>query len=113
MSMCRHSMESGLNAFLKEQAKQLGLLDLALAQFDTEYDVVWEPVRVKKNTAQYSLQPRGCTGLLDAVGYENSSTDWTKERVKALVEQQATTHGSFLYLSANMDAIAEVPVVAG
>jgi hypothetical protein len=86
----------------------------------------------------YVLVPRGNTPLLDAFGYtvtetgeklaalpehqrpskvyftiatdgqENWSREWTKERVKALTEQQQRDYGwQFTYIGANQDAFAE------
>ena len=69
MTTCRTDMEGGLNTFLAEQATQPGQLDVTLAQFDTEYELVWEPTRVTDgNVALYTLVPRGNTALLDAMG---------------------------------------------
>jgi hypothetical protein len=82
--------------------------------------------------------PRGCTALLDAMGrfitqvgeelakrdeadrpgkvivcivtdgLENSSVDWTRESVKALVEQQRDQwQWEFVFLGADIDAVQE------
>lgn len=90
----------------------------------------------------YTLVPRGNTPLLDAVGMtvtetgeklaalpedrrpgvvifviatdgeENWSTEWTRERVKALIEQQERDYGwKFTYLGANVDAFAEAGAI--
>jgi hypothetical protein len=87
---------------------------------------------------RYSLQPRGGTALLDAVGraitetgerlkatpeadrpglvvfavvtdgLENSSHEFTKDAVKALIlHQQDVYHWKFIFLGANQDAFAE------
>jgi hypothetical protein len=138
MASCRSDMEGGLNTFLESQAQQPGLLDVTLAQFDTEYEIVFAPTRFTGMGLRYILVPRGNTALLDAMGRfitetgealaikpederpgkvivctvtdgeENSSVDWGKDDVKKLVEQQHDQwQWEFVFLGANMDAVAE------
>lgn len=137
MSSCRSDMEGGLNTFINEQAKLPDQAELTLAQFDTEYEIVHQPMDIKK-VPPYSLVPRGGTALLDAMGrfiteigenltaraeqdrpgrviicvvtdgYENSSHDWSREQVRKLVTQQQDDYQwEFVFLGANIDAVAE------
>ena len=137
MAQCRDDMEGGLNTFVGSQAGEPGDAEITLAQFDTKYELVW-PLRPINDAPKYTLVPRGCTALLDAMGrfitevgeelakrdegdrpgkvivcivtdgYENSSVDWTRGRVKELVEQQARQWGwEFVFLGADMDAVQE------
>ena len=134
---CRQDMEGGLNAFIEEQRNEPGLLDLALAEFDHRFNIV-RPMGRLSFPYRYALIPSGNTALLDAMGryiteiggqldslaesnrpakvimlivtdgLENASREWTREQVKALVEQQRTDYGwEFVFLGANIDAVAE------
>jgi uncharacterized protein YegL len=117
MAQCRDDMEGGLNTFVESQASEPGDAEVTLAQFDTTYELVW-PLGPINDAPKYTLMPRGCTALLDAMGrfitevgeelakrdegdrpgkvivcivtdgLENSSVDWTRESVKTLVERQ-------------------------
>ena len=137
MAQWREDMEGGLNAFVESQASEPGDAEITLAQFDTKYELVW-PLCAIKDAPKYTLTPRGCTALLDAMGrfitevgeelakrdeadrpgkvivcivtdgLENSSVDWTRDMVKALVEQQCSQwHWEFVFLGADMDAVQE------
>ena len=137
MAQCRDDMEGGLNTFVESQAGEPGDAEITLAQFDTKYELVW-PLCPINDAPKYTLVPRGCTARLDAMGrfitevgeelakrdeadrpgrvivcivtdgYENSSVDWTRGRVKELVEQQARQWGwEFVFLGADMDAVQE------
>jgi hypothetical protein len=69
MSNCRNDMQGGLNTFLQEQAALPGQLDISLAQFDTEYELLYKPTRVVNGSVDpYTLIPRGGTALYDAIG---------------------------------------------
>ena len=127
----------GFDTFIAEQRTAPGRCRVTLAQFDNEYDEVYAD-RDIATVPSLVLVPRGSTALLDALGrlvvtagerlaalpeaerpgsvivgvmtdgYENASRDWTHERIKALIEQQAREYGwQFLYLGADQDAIEE------
>lgn len=137
MSTCQSDMEGGLNTLIADQATQPGQAEVTLAQFDSEYELVW-PITPIADVGKYSLVPRGSTALLDAMGkfitqtgeelaqrdetsrpgkvicvvvtdgYENSSKEWKTSEVKKLVEQQQTEWSwEFVFLGANMDAVEE------
>ena len=134
MQSIKSDVEGGFAAFIDEQRQAPGDCAATLAQFDTEYELVYDRVPVGEVPA-LNLQPRGSTALLDAMGklitdtaaqldaapeaerpgtvivaimtdgYENSSREWTHPAIKSLVEQQ-TKHGwEFLYMGADQDAI--------
>jgi len=135
MVSIRKDMEGGLKTFLKEQAALPGKCLVDLSIFDTEFDEVYTGRPVKSATVE--IVPRGGTALLDAIGkaivslgerfsalseddrpenvivaiitdgMENSSREWTLDKVKALVEQQQTAWSwKFVFLGANMDAVS-------
>jgi len=137
MAQWREDMQGGLNAFVESQASEPGDAEITLAQFDTKYELLW-PLGPINDAPKYTLMPRGCTALLDAMGrfitevgeelakrdeadrpakvivcvvtdgLENSSVDWTRDMVKALVEQQCSQwQWEFVFLGADMDAVQE------
>lgn len=137
MEAIREDAEGSVNAFIREQAQQLGKALLTLVQFDTEYEFIHQGVPVKRAPA-YTLVPRGSTALLDAVGrainetggrlakmaepdrpglvifvivtdgMENSSREFSKAKIKEMIERQQTQyHWQFTFLGANQDAFAE------
>jgi len=111
MMAIRADAEGGLKTMLAEQRALDGHLTIDLFQFDTEYEKV-------EDIDAWTLQPRGATALLDAMGRsitqvgeslaardederpekvifcivtdgeENSSREWTLDEVSALVKRQ-------------------------
>src|SRR5262249_53284967 len=108
-----------------------------LVQFDTVYEFVHNAIPLR-TVPQCTLEPRGNTALLDAVGraivetgerlralpeeerpglvvfvvvtdgQENSSKEYTKARVREMIEHQQNVYKwQFVYLGANQDAFAE------
>lgn len=135
MESIRTDIEGGFAAFVDEQRATPGECRITLAQFDTEYQVVYADCPVA-DIGPLVLRPRGQTALLDSMarlivdggrrlaelpeeqrpatvivaimtdGLENSSREWTHPAVKQLVEHQTTTYGwQFLYMGADQDAI--------
>jgi hypothetical protein len=133
MSELKEEAEKGLNAFFKKQREAAPNTFVTLVQFDTEYEFVHnnEPIAQVVN---YSLIPRGCTALLDAVGkagaealerfnkhkdiakkifvvltdgHENSSHEWTKKKVKMSLEALKDCACEIIFLGANIDSFAE------
>jgi hypothetical protein len=135
MSAIKSDTEGGFKTFLDEQKRQPGKATLSLSQFDTVYDVVYGP-RDIQTAPDLVLSPRGGTALLDGMGRcitetgeflaglpeaerpgnvifvtitdgeENSSHEWTRERVFAEVKKQQEQYGwTFIFLAANQDAI--------
>jgi Mg-chelatase subunit ChlD len=136
MEAIRQDMEGGIEHLIKEQATGPGDCVVTLAQFDTEYELVFEAVPAAEVTG-YRLVPRGSTALLDAIGrtigevrswldklpaerqpdqvvfavvtdgLENSSREWTRDKVMAAVEERSDAGWQFSFLGANQDAIKE------
>ena len=109
---------------------------VTLAQFDTDYEVVYAN-RPVNDVPPLELQPRGMTALYDAMGklitdvgaelaatpeqkrparvnvvvptdgHENSSQEWTHDVVSAAIRRQEHDYTwAFGFLAANMDAVA-------
>ena len=137
MEHIRDDAEGGVNAFIKEQAKEPGDALLTLVEFDTEYDFVHKGQPIGEVPA-YELVPRGMTALLDAVGkainetgerlakmpeeerpglvifvvvtdgHENSSQEFSKSQIKKMIKrQQSEFSWHFTFLGADQDAFAE------
>jgi hypothetical protein len=135
MQSIKSDTEGGFNAFIAEQAKEPGEATVTLAQFDTEYEVVYAN-RPIADVPPLQLQPRSMTALLDALGrlvtdvgselaalpeverpghvivvvmtdgLENSSVEWTAEAVNAVITRQEGQYAwDFVFLGANMDAV--------
>jgi hypothetical protein len=127
MESCWDDTIGGFNAFLSEQKADGGTL--TLIQFDHEYNMAYERVKIDEVTAltRETYTPRGSTALLDAIGrlikdwkvtsnpsvviltdgLENSSHKFTKDHIKDLIEQKTKDGWTFAYLGANQDAFAE------
>ena len=129
-------MEGGIKHLIREQATRTGDCVVTLAQFDTEYELVFEAIPAAEVTG-YHLVPRGSTALLDAIGrtigevrssldklpaerrpdqvvfavvtdgLENSSREWTRDKVMAAVKERSDAGWQFSFLGANQDAIKE------
>ena len=70
MESARTDTIGGFNAFLAEQVDDASDVNVTLAQFDNEYDVVYlrEPIRQAPRLTADTYVPRGTTALLDAIG---------------------------------------------
>jgi hypothetical protein len=116
MAQIKDDAEGGLKNLVAEQRALPGELTIDLFQFDTEYEKV-------DDVDAWTLQPRGMTALLDAMGksitevgeslaardeadrpgkvvfvivtdgMENSSQEWKREQVFDLVKQQTDQWG--------------------
>jgi uncharacterized protein YegL len=82
MASCRDDAENGLNHFVDEQKKAAGAATFTLVQFDTEYEFVHKGVDLK-SVGRLTLNPRGQTALLDAVGRAIAESG---ERIKGIAE---------------------------
>ena len=133
MEQVREDAEGGVNSFIEQQVKEPGEALLTLVQFDTEYEFVHKGVPITE-VPRYQLVPRGMTALLDAVGrainetgerlakmddrdrpglvvfvvmtdgLENSSKEFSKSDVKAMIERQQDKYNwHFTFLGANQD----------
>ncbi len=136
MESIRTDMDGGIKTLLDEQAKEPGRCLVTLAQFDTEYELLFQAIPVAE-VAGYELIPRGGTALLDAIGRtigevkgwiallpagsrlpqvvfavvtdgeENSSSEWSRDKVMAAVKDCSDAGWHFSFLGANQDAIQE------
>jgi hypothetical protein len=136
MDSIKSDTEGGFNALIADQRSQPGEATVTLAQFDTEYEVVYAN-RPIADVPPLDLQPRSMTALHDALGrlitdvgaelaarpdderpghvivvvmtdgLENASVEWTADAVKAAVKRQENEYSwNFVFLGANMDAVA-------
>ncbi|HEY1064870.1 MAG TPA: vWA domain-containing protein [Pirellulales bacterium] len=137
MQAIQADAEGGVNAFIERQAKEPGEATLTLVQFDTEYEFVCRGLQIGK-VPPYRLVPRGSTALLDAVGrsiveagarlaklpeadrpglvvfvivtdgHENSSREFKKAQIKAMIEHQRSVYNwQFTFLGADDSAFDE------
>ena len=136
MISMKDEMNQALKSFLEEQAELEGRVAVSLAEFDSDYEEVWN-LRDIHDLPHYEIKPRYATALLDAMGRfitgigqelanrreedrpgkvlicvitdgeENSSQDWTVGMVRKLVAQQQNDYSwEFLFLGANIDAVS-------
>lgn len=135
MQSIKSDVIGGFDAFVAEQRSGDGECLVTLAQFDTEYEVVYHALPLG-DVPPLALHPRNSTALLDSMGklitdtaaeidalsdddkpgsviiaimtdgLENASTEWTRSAIKSLVEQQTNKSGwEFLYMGADQDAV--------
>lgn len=128
-------MVKALNEYFGEQAKLEGKCLVDYAQFDTDYESVYENTPIY--AAKAVCQPRGATALTDAIGrgidelgtklakmnedarpervivvvitdgQENASAKYTVREVADKITHQEQKYGwKFVFLGANMDAVA-------
>lgn len=125
----------GFNRFLKDQKKQPGDARMTYTQFDTQYEIVYQarPIHQVADLDENTFVPRGGTALFDAIGRtlneqgkrikdeawaelvvvciitdgeENSSKEYSKDRVREMVSHAEANGWKFLFLAANQDAFA-------
>ena len=137
MDSIRSDAEGGINTFIDSQKSEPGEALLTLVQFDTEYEFIHKGVAIA-SVPKFKLVPRGSTALLDAVGRainetgarlaameesqrpglvvfvivtdgaENSSKEFTREKIREMIEHQQNVYKwQFTFLAANQDAFAE------
>lgn len=136
MQSIKSDTEGGFAAYMEQQREVPKRIEVTLAQFDTDYELVYAN-RPLAQVPPLLLEPRGMTALYDAVGrlitdigaeladraeqdrpgtvivvvltdgHENSSREWSHAAVKSLItQQQDVWKWNFLFLGANMDAVA-------
>ena len=135
MSDSKEFTEDGWRELISTQRSEPEYCEVTLAQFDTEYEVLYPPTAIAA-VPEFVLVPRGGTALLDAAGVfitevgdqlaalpedqrpgqviclimtdgmENASRQWTWEALKALIIQQREVYGwKFIFLGADIDAV--------
>lgn len=136
METVKADTEGGFNAFIDAQRAEPGEARVTLAQFDTHYEVVYSnrpiadvgrlELQPRGGTALYDALGRLVTdvgaelaalpeaerpGTVIVVvltdGHENSSREWTHAAITAVIKRQEAEYSwDFLFLGANMDAVA-------
>lgn len=133
MATIANDVIGGYNRFIEEQKKVPGEARVTYTQFDTEYEVVYagKPLAEVPLLDHTTFVPRSMTALLDAVGKtlnqqaeriaredwadlvivciitdgeENSSHEFTRERVKEMTAHAEKTGWKFIYIGANQDS---------
>ena len=135
MECSKEFTEDGWRELINTQRSEPEYCEVTLAQFDTEYEVLYPPTAITA-VPEFVLVPRGRTALLDAAGVfitevgeqlaalpedqrpgqviclimtdgmENASHQWTWEALKALIIQQREVYGwKFIFLGADIDAV--------
>ena len=136
MDECKKFTEDGWRELINGQRSEPEYCEVTLAQFDTEYEVLYPPTAIAA-VPEFVLMPRGGTALLDSAGrfitevgerlaalpedqrpgqviclimtdgMENASRQWTWDAVKKLITQQREVYGwEFIFLGADIDAVA-------
>ena len=134
MSGRQDDVIGGYNNFVKEQVDSEGEIRFTLAQFDHEYEMVYDNIPIVE-VPSLDFSPRGSTALLDAIGrtintvierykknivkpdktlfviitdgYENSSSEFNNKQIKVLVEKVKEEYDfQFLFLGADIDGFA-------
>ena len=128
----------GFNSILKKQREEDGDANVTTILFDDEIEMLHKRVNIKeiKNITSNDYYVRGCTALLDAIGYsinfminvaknkneekaknvlfiittdghENASREYSYEKVKKMITYQKEKYNwKFLFLGANIAAIS-------
>lgn len=123
----------GYNRFLADQKTVPGEARITYTQFDTMYEVIYQGVALEhaRDLDERTFQPRGGTALCDAIGRtlndqgkrikaegwadrvivciitdgeENSSVEYSQERVKEMIQHAEQHEWHFVFLAANQDA---------
>lgn len=133
MNGLQNDVIGGFNSFISEQQKLKDKARLTTILFDTEYEILHDGVDIRdvKPITDKEYYPRGATALLDAVGkaintvkshakkkdkvlfvintdgYENSSKEYTNEKIKELVKEcEDKDKWKFVFIGANVDSFA-------
>ena len=133
MAVIASDVIGGYNTFIEEQRKVPGEAKVTFTQFDTEYEVVYAGKLLADvpKLDSHTFVPRGSTALLDAIGRtlneqgqriatedwadlvlvciitdgeENSSREFTRERIKEMTAHAEKTGWKFIYIGANQNS---------
>lgn len=135
MGVCRAATMEGFDAFMNDQKAQKGTATVSLTTFDDKIELEYAFKDIK-DVPKLELNPRGGTALLDAIGVtmknlkakikdmpeeekpeqvvivivtdgeENSSHEFTYEKLAEKIEKRSKSGWKFVFLGANQDAIA-------
>lgn len=122
MSSCWNDVKGGYEEIVKQNKAADGKCTFTVAAFDTDYDLLEDFTDIQDVKSTLSVNPRGGTALLDAIGKtivtvgeqlaklkekdrparvmvvvqtdgeENSSREFTKDQIKELVEKQTNQY---------------------
>ena len=122
MASIADDTRGGFDSFIQSERGHDGSTVVTLAQFDDRYEMVYESKPIDE-VGGLELLPRGMTALYDAVGtfvtevgaalaalpeerrpgsvtvlvmtdgHENSSREWSHQKVRASIEQQESQYG--------------------
>lgn len=133
MERIASDMEGGFERFIKDQQAVEGEAFVTLAQFDDQYELVYEK-RPLAEVERFELKPRNATALYDAIGFtvarqmeridqekwadvvvaviitdglENASREYDQQAVQSLVKRAEAKNWEFVYMGANQDAVLE------
>jgi hypothetical protein len=130
MESIRSDMEGALNTFIADQKKVPGECRFSLVQFDDRIETVYNADPLE-SVGRISLQPRGATALLDAMGralaearayvktykpkykiaaivsdgLENASREWTRDKIFGLITDMRAEGWEITFMGTNQDAI--------
>jgi len=129
MSSSKVEAEYGLRTFLDRQREVEGECYVSLTQFDTDIDLVFRDVPIA-NVGTITIDPRGMTALLDAVGktisaaadyddlrtylvvvtdgMENSSKEWTRGALRDLIGRKRAAGWEIVFIGADERALDDV-----
>ncbi|MBR2544970.1 MAG: VWA domain-containing protein [Erysipelotrichaceae bacterium] len=121
----------GYNSILKQQREMEGDVNVTTVLFDDRYELLHnrESIRNVSDLTAREYYVRGCTALVDAMGitisrfikevsdekvmfvittdgYENASREYTVSAVKKMIETQKEKGWEFIFMGANIDAVA-------
>ena len=136
MEGIQKDMEGGLTEFIKKQTELPGKCTITAAQFDAHYDKL-HSLKDANEVGTIKIKPRGSTALIDSMckliidsgkelselpederpekvlfltitdGEENSSTEYTNEKLKEMIKLQEEVYKwEFVYIGANQDAFS-------
>lgn len=129
MASIKDDAEGGLNEFLNKQ-KEIGEAKLTLAQFDSEYEIVYDNSDLKL-FENYKLEPRSMTALFDAVGrtattvknskvsgkkifmivtdgHENASKEWQDNtKIAKLINEMKEDDWEFVFIGADEESLKQ------
>lgn len=137
MSGLEEDTIGGFNSILQKQREEDGDANVTTILFDHQIEILHKRVNIKeiKNITSKDYYVRGCTALLDAIGYsinfminvaknekeesknvlfiittdgyENASKEYSYEKIKKMITYQKEKYNwKFLFLGANIDAIS-------
>ncbi|MDD7280606.1 vWA domain-containing protein [Floccifex sp.] len=122
---------NGFNSLIDKQKKEDGQAIVSTVLFDNEIELLHDRELIEKINpiTEKEYYVRGCTALLDAIGFsihhvesskadkvlviittdgmENASKEYSYNKIHRLIDKQKEKGWDFLFLGANIDAIQE------